>query len=105
MLIEDLQMKIPTNAYFCHQRAPKLSNCVLKNLKRAFLGSFGSGRPQFFFLEKWYRLLGIGVRREKSYNTKILYYEKKSFNYHAGKFFVSTTQVNIISVKFKLEKI
>ena len=62
VLIEDLQMKIPTNAYFCHQRAPKLSNCVLKNLKRPFLGSFGSGWPQFFF---WKYGSGITMPQNK----------------------------------------
>ena len=32
-LIEDLQWKIPTNAYFGHQRAAKLSIWVMKTLK------------------------------------------------------------------------
>ena len=49
-LIEDPQTKIPTNAFFGHQRAAKLSHRELKTFKWPFLA--------YFWLDCFFLLLG-----------------------------------------------
>ena len=56
-MIEDMQTKIVTNAYFDHQRAAKLSQQELKTFKWPFLVHFC---PDRYFLF-WGPLLGVAM--------------------------------------------